>query len=134
MASADVNGPAPFPLLKRGTAIKLGTLTAATSTVRFALPSVSNGTDGAEELTIMTIGGTIAAPGIEASLDGGTTWFGIPVLAGAGLFGTLNLTTLNADTAASSASRFDVAGLQGGAVFRFGNATAFPVDVWALLA
>lgn len=116
------------PALKRGTPANLGTLTAVSSVVEFSLPQPSPGTDAAEELSIITVGGTIT-PGLEASIDGRASWFGVPAIAS-----SLNVTTLNADTAASSASRFDVAGLQAGAVFRFGATalTGTPV-VWALI-
>jgi hypothetical protein len=44
-----------------------------------------------------------------------------------------SLTTLNSDTAATSANSYDVSSLQAGAQFRFGGATA-PAEVWALFS
>lgn len=128
MASIVVNGPNPTPLLKRGVPTNLGSLTNAADVVQFTLPHVSNGTDGAEELTIITTGGTITVA-LEASIDGGASWFGVPALAA-----SLNVTVINADPAASSANRFDVAGLQAGALFRLGSTARTGTNaVWALV-
>lgn len=136
MASTVVNSQTSLsgsgvitPLLKRGVPVNLGTMAAQASVVQFTIPHVSSGTDGAEDLTIVTVGGTLTQA-LEASIDGGTTWFGVPAIAS-----SLNVTTLNSDTAASSAARYDVAGLQAGALFRAGSSAAItgnPV-FWAMI-
>jgi hypothetical protein len=129
MASTVTNGPG-VPLLKRGVPANIGTLTAAASVVQFTLPDQNSGADGLEVLTVVTVGGTIT-PAMEGSIDGGNTWFGVPIRA-AGL--TITVTVLNSDTAVTSASSFEVSGLQAGTLFRFGSTaiTGSPV-VWALL-
>ena len=131
MASINVNGSGPnsSPALTRGRSTNLGTLTAAASVVQFSLMQENASPNGLDCLTIVTVGGTIT-PGLEASIDGGNTWFGVVLRTP-----TFTVTTLNADTAAASAGSYDVSGLQSGAVFRFGSTaiTGSPV-VWALLS
>jgi hypothetical protein len=118
--------------LTRGRAANLGAITSG-QVVQFTLPQEDNSPNGLECLTIVVVGGTIATPGLEASIDGATTWFGVAARAAVGTAPNYNLTTLNSDTAATAANSYDVSSLQAGAVFRFGGATA-PATVWALFS
>lgn len=131
MASVNVNGsgPSSSPLIPRGRPFNIGTLTAAASVVQFTLDQEESSPNGVDCLTLITVGGTIT-PGLECSIDGGNTWFGLVVRTP-----TFTVTTLNSDTAASSAGSYDVSGLQAGGLFRFGSTaiTGSPV-VWALFS
>ncbi len=127
---ANTNTSLPTPSLSRGRHSVLGTITSG-QVVQFTLPQEEHTPNGLECLTIVTVGGTIATPGLEASLDG-VTWFGVPPRAATGTAPNYNLTTLNSDTAATSANSYDVSSLQT-ALFRFGGATA-PLVVWVLFA
>jgi hypothetical protein len=134
MASVLVNGPTPTPALTRGKPVNLGTLTAAASVVQFSVAQENATPNGLDCMVIATTGGTIT-PGLEASIDGGNSWFGVLPRAATGTAPNFSLTTLNADTAATSANIYEVTSLQGGALFRFGSTaiTGTPV-VWALLS
>jgi len=130
MASAPVF---PTVSLTRGRAANLGSLAANTDVVQFSLAQEMHTPNGLECLTIQTVGGTITA-GLEASIDGGTTWFGVLPRAATGTAPNFSLTTLNSDTAATSANSYDVSSLQAGATFRFGGRSASTVVVWALFS
>lgn len=89
----------------------LGNLTANNTPLQFGLADLTP----RQQLTI-SVGGSITTPTfvLEASIDGGSTWF---VVAGTALTLTGQFT---GDTPAIFASRFDVSGLIG-AQFRFGT-------------
>jgi hypothetical protein len=124
----NTNTSLPTPSLTRGRHSVLGTITSG-EVVQFTLPQEMHSPNGLECLTLVTVGGTIGSPGLEASIDG-VTWFGVLPRAAVGTAPNFSLTTLNSDTAATSANSYDVSGLQT-ATFRFGGATA-PTVVWAL--
>lgn len=131
MASTVVNTPAPFPTLKRGVPFQLGTMAGTASVFAFTCPDPAPGSNGTDVLTIVAVGGTLTLA-LEGSIDGGTTWFGVPARP-SGV--TITTTTLNADTAASGAATFEVSGLQAGTLFRAGSSAAVtgnPV-LWALI-
>jgi len=111
------------PVIPRAKVIALGTLLANSDVLQFVLTPPGEGHNGLDALVIVTAGGTVTA-GLEASLDGGTTWFGVLPRAASGTAPNFSGTTLNSDTAASSANVYDVSGLQGGALFRFGGRSA----------
>jgi hypothetical protein len=133
MASNVANGPTPTPALTRGRSVNLGSLAANTDVVQFSLSQEIHTPNGLECLTIVTVGGTVTA-GLEASIDGATTWFGVPPRAATGTAPNYSLTVLNSDTAATSANSYDVSSLQAGATFRFGGRTAGTAVVWALFS
>lgn len=87
-----------------------------TSTIQvaqFALPS-RTGLPVASFLAASVVGGTgTTGVALEASLDGGTSWFGLT--ARSSIYST---TVLNSDPAAVAASSFDVQGLSAGAQLR----------------
>jgi hypothetical protein len=124
------NASLPTPAITRGRSTSLGTITSG-QVVQFSLAQEMHTPNGLECLTIVTVGGTITA-GLEASLDG-LTWFGVLPRAATGTAPNYSLTTLNSDTAATSANSYDVSSLQAGALFRFGGATA-PAVVWVLFS
>lgn len=131
MASTVINGPKP-PVIKRNAPVDLGTLTAVTQAVSFTVMIPSASPNGNDLLTIVSTGAiTTGAIVLEASLDGGTTWFGVPSNSQSV---NLSVTTLNTDTAVSAAGSFNISGLQG-ALFRAGvtgTITSNP-DIWVLL-
>lgn len=134
MASNVANGPLPTPVLTRGKPVNLGSLAANTDVMQFACAQENSSPNGLECLTIECVGGTITAA-LAASIDGGTTWFGVNPRAANGT--APNFTTagaLNSDAASTAANSYDISSLQGGALFRFGGRTAGTVVVWALLS
>lgn len=133
MASTVVNGPAPYQALTRGRPVALGTLTAAGSVVAFVLAQEMSTPNGLECLTLVTVGGGVTV-GLEASIDGGTSWFGLLPRAATGTAPNYTLTTLNSDTAVTSANSYDVSSLQAGALFQFGGRTSGSPVVWALFS
>lgn len=133
MASVIVNGPNPTPALTRGRPVNLGTLAAAGNAVQFSLAQESASPNGLDCLTMVTVGAGSAA-GLEASIDGGATWFQVLPRAATGTAPNYSLTTINSDTAATSANTYDVSGLQAGALFRFGVWTSGSAAVWALFS
>jgi hypothetical protein len=110
------------PVIPRAKAVTLGTLLANSDVLQFVLTPPGEGHNGLDALLIVTAGGTVTA-GLEGSVDG-TNWFGVLPRAASGTAPNLSGTTLNSDTAASSANLYDVSGLQGGVVFRFGGRSA----------
>lgn len=134
MASVVANSPnaSQTVAITRGKPLALiASLTAAASVAQFSLTQASSSPNGLDVLVIVTVGGTIATPGLEASIDGGATWFGVNPRAANGT--APNFTTagaINSDPAVSSANCYDVSGLQSCALFRFGSASAFPAAVW----
>lgn len=131
MASTVINGPG-VPALARNKPVNLGTLTAVTQVVAFAVPIPHFAPNGNDLVTIVSTGAiTTGAVVLEGSLDGGATWFGIPSNSQSTNIGT---TTLNTDTAVSAAGSFNISGMQG-ALFRAGVTGTITVNpsIWALL-
>lgn len=134
MASTVINGSGPGsnPALRRNQPLNLGTLTAVTQVVAFTVQIPCASPNGNDLLTLVSTGAiTTGAVVMEASLDAGTTWFGVPA---ASQSVGLTTTTLNSDTAVSAAGSFNISGLQG-ALFRAGvtgTITSNP-SIWALL-
>src|ERR1700691_4158992 len=119
MASVIANGPTPTPVLTRGKAVNLGTLSATGNVVQFSLAQENASPNGLDCLTMVTVGAGSAA-GLEASIDGGATWFQVLPRAATGTAPNYSLTVFNGDTASTTANSYDVSSLQAGAVFRFG--------------
>jgi len=128
-ASVNVVMPNLVTKLTRGFPVKLGSVTAANDVVAFTVPEPTRDNQGA--VVIQAIGGVTPTYGLEASLDGGVSWFSVappaapnPVI-GAALFG---------DTS-SFAAVYTIAGFGSGAQFRFGrtDATGGAAVVWALV-
>src|SRR3974390_455092 len=114
MASNLVNGPIPTPILTRGRPVKLGTLAASGNTVQFSLAQEMHSPNGLECVTITTVGAGSTA-GLQASIDGGATWFQVLPRATAGTAPNYSVTVFNGDTAASTANVYEVSSLQAGA-------------------
>ena len=112
--ASTVNNSAQKLVLQRGYPTLLGSVTATTQVEQFAIPTLEGGDpDGLDCLTIASAGGTgVTAIALEASINGGTNWFGITVRNS-----LLTTTTLNSDTAVTAVGTYDVSGLQG-ALFR----------------
>ena len=127
MAATITNGPSPFPKLTRGVAVKLGTITAQNSAVSFTISEPTFQSQGF--MCIQMVGGTTPTGLLEASLDGGTTWFlvTLPTVVTTAAFG---------DTATTGTfSPINIGGLGSGALFRFGrsDANGGATAVWALM-
>jgi len=128
------------PMLTRGKASNLGTLNAANTAVQFTVSNLRDAPNGTDALTIIVnptgalAGGTFV---LEGSIDGGLSWFSI--LASANSAGANNSTAIisqtgAADTAAIFAATYNITGLSGPTLFRFGT-TAFTSGsgaVWAV--
>lgn len=128
--AAPYNNAGVAPVIPRGRPLNIGTLAGTTSVLQFSVMQENASPNGLDCMTIVTVGGTLTAA-LEASIDGGVTWFGVPLRSP-----TFTVTTLNTDTAASSASSYDISSLQAGALFRFGSSAAVtgtPV-VWILVS
>lgn len=131
MASVIVNGPTPTVTLTRGRPVALGTLAATGNAVQFSIAQENAGPNGLECLTMVLVGAGSAA-GLEASIDGGVTWFGVNPRAANGT--APNFTdagAINGDTAVTHADSYDVSSLQC-ALFRYGVYTSGSSVVWAL--
>jgi hypothetical protein len=131
MASTVINGPGT-PAIRRSAPVNLGTLTAVTQVVQFSIMTPNASPNGNDLLNIVSTGAiTTGVVVLEASLDAGTTWFGVPSGSQSVAF---TITTLNSDTAVSAAGSFNISGLQG-ALFRAGVTGTITVNpsIWALL-
>lgn len=120
--------------LPRGRSVNLGAITAAGDVVSFTISEPTNTNQGA--LVIQTAGGTTPVCVLEASLDGGVTWFTFPVVATTFVFFPFAITGQpGADTAATFAATYNVAGFGSGALFKFGRTDAGggAANVWALV-
>lgn len=106
----------PTILVPLRTPTSLGTISATNAPLQFGLPQTTQLYRG--WLTIVAAGGAVTGPTwvLEASLDQGATWFAIP----ANTTQPIVLTGLTSgDTAALSATQYNVSGLSG-ALFKFG--------------
>lgn len=135
-ATVDILAPGGVPVptlvtkLTRGKPALLGTLIAANTAVAFTVPEPSRDHQGC--LIIQVTGTAGTTPTLEGSIDGGATWFVIPIsttptLAVAG--------QLTGDTTATFAAVYQVSGMGSGCLFKFGYAGAgVPTAViWALI-
>lgn len=113
--------------LTRGKAALLGTIVAANDVVRFSIPEPTRDNQGA--LCIEMVGGTTPTGLLNASLDGGTTWFAVTLP-------TVITTAAFGDTASTGTFYpIVVSGLGAGAIFEFGrtDANGGNTNVWALV-
>jgi hypothetical protein len=123
---------APIPTavvkLTRGFAAKLGTLVAANTAVAFTTPMDSYLHQGTVILQVTGTAGTTAV--IEASIDGGATWFIVPFQTTFAVTGQLT-----GDAAATAAYSFNANGMGSGVLFKFGytGAGVPTAVVWGLL-
>lgn len=122
----------------RGKTANLGTLAAANQAVQFTIANLREPPNGTDALTIQVpaagalVGGTFV---LEVSLDNGLSWG--TVLASANSAGANNSTAIVsttgvADTAATFISTYNVTGLSGPGLFRFGT-TALTSGTGAVL-
>src|SRR5277367_4653425 len=125
MAFTVVNIPG-VPMITRGRPANLGALAATNQAVAFSVSQLGGAPNGTDALTVTT-GGNLTATAfvLEGSIDGGTTWFS--VLASANTAGANNSTAIISattpappDTAATSANTYNITGLSGLTLFRFG--------------
>lgn len=123
MASTVTNGPG-VPMVPRGKGTKIGAITATGQVVQFTVSQLVGNPNGFDSLAIFTDGNLSATtPILEVSIDGGSTWAGVVAPTNASSATTYNTTTLNSDTAVSSANGYTIAGIQGLGLFRFGFTT-----------
>lgn len=126
--SAANNTPVPTLVTKltRGFPAKLGNLIAANTAVAFTIPEPTRDNQGFLILQVTGTAGTTAT--LDVSIDGGATFFNLTLT-------TLVGTPLTGDTAATAAYQVNVAGMGGGALFKFGYAGAGVPNavVWALV-
>jgi hypothetical protein len=136
MASVIANGPGT-PMVTRGKGTNVGTLpiNASTTAVQFTVSSNANNPNGFDELIIFCVGGTVATPVLECSIDGGVSWASIVAPTNASSAVTFTTATFAGDTAVANANGYTIAGLSGLALFRFGAAvTVAPTVVWAAIS
>lgn len=128
MASTVKNSPNPGPIkLTRGKPVNLGTIVSANDAVAFTIPEPTRDNHGT--MCIEMVGGTTPTGLLEASLDGGTTWFVVTLP-------TVITTAAFGDTATTGTFYpINIAGLGSGALFRFGrsDANGGNTAVWALV-
>lgn len=128
MAASVKNVPNPGTIkLTRGKSVNLGTIVAANDAVQFTVPEPTRDNQGA--LCIQMVGGTTPTGLLEASLDGGTTWFVVTIP-------TVITTAAFGDTATTGTFYpIVISGLGSGALFRFGRSDAGGGNcaVWALV-
>lgn len=113
--------------LARGRSSDIGIITAANDVVRFTIPEPTRDNQGA--LCIEVVGGTTPTCLLNASLDGGITWFAMPLP-------TVITTAAFGDTATTATFYpISVSGLGSGAIFEFGrtDANAGAAHVFALV-
>jgi hypothetical protein len=124
MALTLVNPNLPSPMVTRGKPANLGTLAAANAAVQFGVSQVGTPPNGTDALAIFTTGNlTATAFLLEGSGDGGLTWFTItPSAATAGQNNSTAIisATGTSDTAVSFAACYNITGLSGWCLFRFG--------------
>lgn len=105
--------------LTRGKPANLGTLVAANTAVAFTISTPTFEHQGVLIIQVTGTAGTTAT--LEGSIDGGATWFVIP----ASTTPTLAITgQLTGDAAAIQAFAYQVSGMGGGVLFKFGYAGA----------
>lgn len=102
--------------LVRGRAFDLGVITAANDVVAFTVPEPTRDNQGA--LCIEVVGGTTPTCIMNASLDGGVTWFAFPL--------PTVITTAGFGDTATTATFYpiQISGMGSGAQFRFGRTDA----------
>ena len=123
MASTVKNAGGQPQKLTRGFPAKLGVITAAGDVVAFSVPEPSRDHQGF--LIIQTAGGTTPTIVLEASIDGGTTFFVFPSAATTGVFFPYTLTgQIGGDAAATFAGQYNVSGHGAGTQFRLGRTDA----------
>lgn len=119
--------------LTRGVATKLGAISATlTQNVQFVIPEPTRDNQG---FLIVQGSGNITTPTaiLEGSLDGGNTWFSLTTSTNI----VLGLSPLlTGDPAAGSADAFQVSGMGGGVLFRFGYTAGTitgSITIWAVV-
>jgi len=120
--------------LTRGKPANLGTIVAAGDAVAFTVPEPSRDHQGF--LVIQLSGGTTPTPVLEASLDGGATWFTFPTVVTVGVFFPYAITgQIGGDAAATFGGQYNVSGHGAGTIFRFGRTDAGGGNavVWAFV-
>lgn len=120
--------------LTRGKPVNLGTITSAGDVVGFTVPEPSRDHQGF--LVIQLAGGTTPSPVLEASIDGGATWFVFPTASTTGIFFSYAITGQpGSDTAATFGGQYNVSGHGAGTLFKFGrtDANGGGAAVWALV-
>jgi hypothetical protein len=133
--------PPNSQLLTRGLPKNLGTLSANNQAVQFLVSNLRDAPNGTDALTIQVnptgtlAGGTFI---LEGSIDGGLSWFTVVVSsATAGGNNSTAITGITApapvDTAAIFAGTWNITGLSGATLFRFGLSafTSGSGAVWA---
>jgi len=138
-----VQNPSPpnGQFVTRAKPTNLGTLSANNQAVQFLVSNLVAAPNGTDALTISVnptgtlAGGTFV---LEGSIDGGLSWFVIAASANTASNNnsTANITQTGApDTAAIFAATYNITGLSGATIFRFGL-TAFTSGsgaVWVLV-
>lgn len=117
--------------LTRGVHTFLGNLTSNAQVIQFTIPEPTRDNQG---FLIIQSNGTLTGTGaatMEVSVDQGQTWSTL------GTSSTIVLSTtgnINSDPAAAAADAFQVSGMGGGVLFRYGfpsTMTTVTVAVWA---
>lgn len=140
MASTLVNnspGSGNQPMIPRGKPVNVGTISGGGQAIQFVVSQLIGNPNGFDSLVIFTTGNLSATgPILEVSIDGGTTWAGVVAPTNASSATTFNVTTLNSDTAVTTANGYTIAGLQGLGLFRFGftTFTSGSGAVWVAIA
>src|SRR5271154_2810488 len=123
MAFTIVNLPG-VPMITRGRPANLGALAATNQAVAFSVSQLVANPNGTDALTITT-GGNLTATAfvLEGTIDAGASWF--LIVPSGSTAGTNNSTAIitptgAADTNASSANTYNITGLSGLTLFRFG--------------
>ena len=123
MAFTIVNLPG-VPMITRGRSANLGTLALTNQAVAFSVSQLVANPNGTDALTITT-GGNLTATAfvLEGTIDAGASWF--LIVPSGSTAGTNNSTAIitptgAADTNASSANTYNITGLSGLTLFRFG--------------
>jgi len=128
MPSTVINKFGQPTKVSRGVPVNLGTLIAANTAVAFVISTPTFEHQGV--LILQTIGTAGTTPILEGSIDGGATFFVIPILTTFAVTGQLT-----GDTAATSAFAYSVSGLGGGCLFKFGytGAGVPAAAVWVMV-
>jgi hypothetical protein len=113
MASTIKNVAGAVTKLTRGFPASLGTIVSANDVVAFTVPEPTRDNQGV--LCIQVQGGTTPTCLLNASIDGGTSWFVVPL--------PTVITTASFGDTATTATFYPItiSGLGSGAQFRFGR-------------